>query len=126
MDDLELNRIVDAWIAGEDVEHGAPEHQRNWWAISQVMDWSLEGEAELLWRFILLTYERNISDRVVAVLAAGPLEDLLSKHGPLYIDRVEQLAQADERFNHLLGGVWRLSMTDDVWKRVQAVRKEIW
>lgn len=126
MDELELNSIVDAWIAGEDVEHGTPVHQSNWWAISQVMDWALEGEAELLWRFILATYKRDISDRVVAVLAAGPLEDLLAKHGPLFIERVEQLAQADERFNMLLGGVWRNTMTDEVWQRVQAARKEVW
>lgn len=126
MDEHELNKIVGSWIAGQEAEHGAPEHDSNWWAISQVMDWSLEGEAELLWKFILLAYQRAISDKVIAVLAAGPLEDLLARHGPLYIDRVEQLAKDDEQFNMLLGGVWRNSMTNEVWRRVQAARKKVW
>ena len=126
MDEPELNRVVDAWIAGHEAENGTPEYERNWWAISQVMDWALDGEADRLWVFILSTYNRNISERVVSVLAAGPLEDLLAKHGSTYIDRVEQLAKDDEKFNSLLGGVWQNTMTDEVWKRVQAARKEIW
>jgi len=56
------------------------------------------------------------------MLAAGPLEDLLSSFGPDYIDRVETLARDDGRFKLLLGGVWRLGMTDDVWGRMQAAR----
>lgn len=126
MDEIELNRIVDAWIAGQEAEDGTPECGANGWATTQVMDWVLEGEAELLWRFILLTYKRNISDRVVAILAAGPLEDLLAKHGPKFIDRIEQSAREDERFNWLLGGVWRNEMADEVWGRVQAARKQTW
>ena len=126
MGEIELNRIVDAWVAGQEAEGATPEHEANWWAVSQVMDWALEGEAESLWQFILLAYKRDISDMVVAVLAAGPVEDLLAKHGPDYIGRVERLARVDEKFNRLLGGVWRNNMTDEVWGRVQAARKEVW
>ena len=126
MDELELNRVVDAWIAGHEAEDVTPECQRNWWAVSQVMDWVLDREAELLWAFILIAYKRNISDRVVSVLAAGPLEDLLAKHGPIYIERVEQLARQDETFNSLLGGVWQNTMSNEVWERVQAVRRAVW
>jgi hypothetical protein len=126
MDELELNRVVDAWVAGSEAENGTPEHERNWWAVSQVIDWALEGDSDRLWLFILTTYRRNISDRVVSLLAAGPLEDLLAKHGPKFIERVEELARQDQKFNSLLGGVWQNTMTDEVWKRVQAARKEIW
>jgi hypothetical protein len=126
MDELELNRVVDAWIVGHEAERGTPEYERHWWAASLVMDWALDGEADQLWLFILTTYKRNISERVVSVLAAGPLEDLLAKHGAMFIERVEQLARQDEKFNSLLGGVWQSSMSDEVWKRVQAVRKEVW
>lgn len=126
MNELELNRVVEAWIAGHETESGTPEHERNWWAVSQVMDWALDGQADQLWLFILATYDRNISDRVISVLAAGPLEDLLVKHGPLFIERVEQLARQDEKFNSLLGGVWQNTMSEEVWTRVQAARKEVW
>lgn len=126
MDELELNRVVDAWIAGHEAEDGTPERQRNWWAVSQVMDWVLDGEADLLWAFILIAYKRNISDRVISVLAAGPLEDLLAKHGGRFIERVEQLARQDATFNYLLGGVWQNTMSGEVWERVQSARREVW
>jgi hypothetical protein len=90
------------------------------------MDWHLNGEDELLWQFILNTYVRNLSGNVIAILAAGPLEDLLATVGPKYIDRVEQLARRDPKFNWLLGGVWKNNMTDEVWERVQAIRLNVW
>jgi len=126
MDEARLAEIVDAWIAGESVEHGSPEYETNWWAISEVSDWSLERNGDLLWRFILATYQRELPDKVVAVLAAGPVEDLLAKQGSDFIDRVEALARHDSRFNYLLGGVWRNTMSDDVWQRVQAIRNHVW
>lgn len=67
-----------------------------------------------------------MSDRVIAVFAAGPLEDLLAKHGQKYIDRIEELALEDEKFNMLLGGVWRNTMASEVWNRVQTARKQVW
>ncbi|MGI9107634.1 MAG: DUF6869 domain-containing protein [Pyrinomonadaceae bacterium] len=126
MNEVELQKIVDAWIAAEDAEEGADIHGSKWWAVSQVLDWALEDQPELLWRFILTAYKRELSDKASAVLAAGPLEDLLSKFGPDYIDRVEELVVADDQFNWLLGGVWRLDMTDEVWARVQSARHEVW
>jgi uncharacterized protein DUF6869 len=126
MENVELNKIVDAWIAGEEAGSGTPEYESNWWALEQVMDWSLDRDTEKLWQFVLLVYKRDVSKRTLAVLAAGPLEDVLAYNGSNYIDRVEHLAQEDEKFNWLLGGVWRSDMTDEIWERVQAARNEVW
>lgn len=126
MNDIELSRVVDAWIKYEEAEDGSPEREENWWAVEQTMDWWLEGDPESLWQFVLIAYKREMSNKARAILAAGPIEDLLAHFGPAYIDRVEQLAREDSQFNWLLGGVWRNSMTDDVWQRVQHIRKEVW
>jgi uncharacterized protein DUF6869 len=126
LDEAILNQIVDAWIAAAGAEHGSPECESNWWAIAQVIDWSLECDGEHLWRFITAAYQRDVSDEVVAALAAGPLEDLLAKQGPAFIERVEELARKDPRFNFLLGGVWRNAMTEDTWQRVQTARLRVW
>jgi uncharacterized protein DUF6869 len=64
---------------------------------------------------------RNPSDRVLANLAAGPLEDLLVYKGPEVIDQLETLARSDAAFRSLLAGVWRNRIREDVWKRVQAL-----
>jgi len=91
-----------------------------------VSDWSYHREGEHVWQFITATYKRDLPDKVFASLAAGPLEDLLAKQGPEFIERVEELARKDPKFNHLLGGVWRNAMTDEVWQRVQAARQDVW
>jgi hypothetical protein len=123
MNEAELNAIVDAWVAGQEAEPGAPQYGSDWSAVSQVLGWAVPGsEPELLWRFILAAYRRQLSGHIFGMLAAGPLEDLLSYYGREYIERVEALAREDERFRLLLGGVWRLGMTEEVWGRVQSAR----
>jgi hypothetical protein len=127
MDDTELDEIVKAWITGENAENKSPEYERNWWAIERVQDWSLERDTEQLWRFILAAYHRKeMSPKAGAVFAAGPIEDLLAFDGPRFIERVEELARKDPKFNWLLGGVWRSSMTEDVWHRLQSARNHVW
>ena len=126
MDAVEMDKIVTAWIAGSGAERGSDDYERHTWAVDEVMDWMVEGEGDRLWEFVLAAYKRDLSGTVFAMLAAGPVEDLLAKCGVDYIDRVEDLARKDPRFNDLLGGVWRNSMTDDVWQRVQAIRNNVW
>jgi len=126
VDQTELDKIVAAWIAAEQANPGSPEYETNWWAVSKVMDWALDREGDRLWQFIREVYKRDLSDKVIAVLAAGPLEDLLGKQGVEFIDRIEELARKDPKFNHLLGGVWQNTMTDEVWQRIQRVRNHTW
>jgi hypothetical protein len=134
MDDTELNQLVDEWIGyqkwyakqpppvgGEyrPFPEEPPEYaDRKWERAFQTY--------ELLWQFIVCAYQRELSDQAIAILAAGPVEDLLSGTGADYIDRVEELAKRDDKFNELLGGVWQNGMTNDVWKRLQRVRRTVW
>jgi hypothetical protein len=126
MNDTELIDIVNAWITAEEAEFGSPEHESNWWAISQVIKWHLESKGELLWRFIIAAYKRELSDRTISVLAAGPLEDLLAKQTQNLLTGLKNLHERIPGSNYLLGGVWRNAMTDEIWQRVQAARHHVW
>ena len=126
MDEVELDRIITAWIVAQQAKQGSPEHETNWWAVSEVIDWTLEGNGDRLWQFVLEIYKRDLPDEIIAVLAAGPLEDLLAKRGVDFIDRIEELARKDPKFNYLLGGVWRNTISDEVWQRVQVIRNHVW
>ena len=59
------------------------------------------------------------AQRVVGNMAAGPLEDLLDKHGSRFIEIVEEQARLDRRMAWMLSGVWQSSMPDGIWTRVQ-------
>ena len=95
------------------------------WAFPELDD-LIRDEPERAWRIIIALAERVSTPEAKSLLAAGPIENLLSRHGPTFIDRVEQRAQSDPGFNYLLGGVWRFEMTEDIWNRLQAARKEVW
>lgn len=91
---------------------------------------SKEVEPELIWDSIVLVletyseadlYAETMSEaqEVCGVLAAGPLEDLLSIYGEQFIEKCEDFARRDRRMAWLLGGVWQFQMTDEIWSRVQ-------
>jgi len=84
-------------------------------------DWVVDEEPEKGWKAILAALEDPRIEVHLGTLAAGPLEDLLSKHGENFIDRVEIEAKSNPKFARLLGGVWRYQMTEEVWNRVQLV-----
>jgi len=55
---------------------------------------------------------------LLSLLAAGPLEDVISMET---IDRIEREAQADKRFHDLLGGVWYYRASDELKARLDAL-----
>jgi hypothetical protein len=83
-------------------------------------------EPEIAWLAILKILQQDLNDEQTALLAAGPMEDLLSHHGPDFIERVETEARQNSKFNDLLGGVWKLDMTEDVWRRIQEASSSVW
>lgn len=84
--------------------------------------WDLcRRDPERAWTIIEAVYQQQPSGDVLGQLAAGPLEDLLSQHGEQFIERVERLGYADERFLPVLTGLWQQGMSDEVWQRIQRV-----
>lgn len=84
-------------------------------------DWLVHDYPEVAWQAILQALDQPRMEPYLGTLAAGPLEDLLALHGDQIIERVEETAKANPRFAWLLGGIWRHTISDPVWSRVQAV-----
>jgi len=61
-------------------------------------------DPETLWLMILMLHRKDKSARVHETLAAGPVEDLLAKHGEGFIDRIAKEPRKDPLFAKLLGG----------------------
>lgn len=96
----------------------------NWGWASDRMYSMLEAVPEMAWDIIIELIDRAPSDESLSFFAASPLEDLLSKDGPAFIDRVEQRAVHNVQFRRALGMLKRLGMVDDVWSRVQAIVRD--
>jgi hypothetical protein len=91
------------------------------WADTKSLDLLLEEQYEDLWNLIMAIHFLDQSDKIMGILSAGPVEDLLGQSGERFIGRMEEKAKSDPRFTRVLGGVWRNDMSEDVWARVQAV-----
>src|SRR6266478_5670114 len=94
---------------------------KEWFAGDELMFDACTEEPELAWLAILAISRHTLTEEQMALLAGGPLETLLSWHGGEFIDRVVAQAKHDPRFNHLLGGVWRQEMPQEIWERIEDV-----
>jgi hypothetical protein len=121
-----LQQIVDGWLTYQRVRLGerAPGPDSgtvDLFLFVEQLDGIVRKEPEIAWLAIQLIYIDCEDDIEKAILAAGPLEDLLVAHGPLFIDRIEALAASDSGFRELLAGVWRNTIAPPVWERLQVV-----
>jgi hypothetical protein len=120
MTDEELQSLATGWIA---YQHDR-KNEATWdaWNTSDDRMTELVDDAPMeAWRLILAIHAQDQSIPVMRTLSVGPVENLLSKHGPAMIGFVETEARKDPSFAKLLGGVWQYKMTDEVWARLQAV-----
>lgn len=96
--------------------------QRN--ALQEVLDLpSLKPDT--CWRMIELAAAMELTPYQAALIAAGPLEDLLGHHGAAFIDRVESAVRRDPGMRMIAGGVWRGSMPRPIWDRFIAMRERL-
>jgi hypothetical protein len=125
MTDEEIQKWASAYIeAYQDPSLLNTDHPQ-WWAVEKFMYVGKGVTATDCFKAILAVLPMDPPKNVIAVLAAGPLEDLIEYCGKEVIEDIELQARRNPAFKHLLGGVWE-SGTAEVWSRVQACRGETW
>ena len=67
----------------------------------------------------IATREEELGTEVLAYVAAGPLEDLVCRAGPDFIDRIEHEAKFNRQFGRMLTGVWLNGADPAVRERVE-------
>lgn len=115
---IEGGELAAAWVAAYTLVLKADVARTRGLLNAQV--YALHTQPEQLWAFIRTVLAQSPSAAVLTALAYGPLETLLARHGPAFIDRVEQLAGQDARFRDCLGAVWLEARDTPVWQRVYA------
>lgn len=112
--------LVTAWITMHHSAQGNPEYEDNFWSFTYLDNLTSEYPEESF-EVIKTILSRDSSNEIMQVLAAGPLEDLLNRHGDANIDRIEGEAESNRSFRKLLGGVWKSHIDPAVWARVQLI-----
>jgi hypothetical protein len=104
-----VDELVSEWLSGEDITMG---------------DGLLPMFAaqEAVWLAVLRIMQHDLTPKQIALLAAGPVEDLLDLHGEQFIDRIEAEAKRSPAFARMLGGVWQTNTPPKIWQRVEAAR----
>jgi len=112
--------LVDDWIAYHAAGGRASDPRFSAWA---EVDDLVRRDPESGWSVTLDLIVAASDDRILAKVAAGPLEDLLTRDPERFVDRVELEARRDPKFRRCLTGVWGLpaSITDRIAKYTATV-----
>lgn len=117
--------MLSAYIAYALADVDSEIAKQNFWSFDQFCTLVIEQPHEA-WSAILKIVARNQNPRVIRLLAAGPMEELLVHHGREMITEVESLARENPQVASLLGGVWPNKIDGEVWKRIEAARSHRW
>lgn len=127
--DEETKNLVDAWIKISTAlctfrDPNSNVEEANYWAFERLDD-LVKNDPEKAWPLILEIRNATNDSKVLAQLAAGPLEDLINSSGDSFIDRIEALAKVDQDFRRLIGGIWpRRDLSEELLLRLKAVALE--
>jgi hypothetical protein len=94
------DRLKSEWL-----NYAESRDQNGLWAdesLSSVID----EDPALAWTIILDLLHRAPSEGAFDIAAAGPLEDLIARHGKQMIDLIEQRMPGDEALRRALARVW--------------------
>lgn len=113
----ELEQLASRWLS--DIRSEAEESD----AGMSVVSMNFAAPPEVQWRFIVIAVSLFESDDELSYIAAGPIEHLLGWHGESFIEIVENEAASNPKFARALKGVLQYMMSDEVWSRVQQLKK---
>jgi hypothetical protein len=113
-------RISREELAATYLRHYTLKRQEDWWAFEEVEALVRLNPLEA-WEVARILVNTASSDEALAYIAAGPLEDLLKKHGPVVIDCIENESQENVRLQLALSGVWGLNRSNPVFDRWYAL-----
>ena len=113
---LSVAELARAWVE----QHSNSDRDRddNFFAMMDYERELREEDPDRAIDLILEILKIETNPVLLSILAAGPLEDVISM---TTIDRIEREAAVDQRFRHLLGGVWYFSAPEELKARLDAL-----
>jgi len=116
VDTKRRNEIIEAWIAMSLAPQGSEAYETNFWSTEVIWDFCREAPTEA-WDVILGLIEAATSEKLLALIGAGPLEDLMCYQGEALISLVEQEAVKNKKFLTTMKSVWLDSKDTSAWRK---------
>ncbi|MCP3405211.1 DUF6869 domain-containing protein [Bradyrhizobium sp. CCGB01] len=113
---MSVAELARAWV--EQYSRSERDQDDNLFAIMDFERDLREDDPDRMIDLILQILKIESNPVLLSLLAAGPLEDVISVGT---IDRIEREARADARFRDLLGGVWYHRAPDELKARLNAL-----
>ena len=108
--------LIQEWISAQEAWDKNENSDNLHWAIEKLIHLP-EEDPESTWDVILGILEKDPSDKIIDILAASPLEDLMTYHGEKYINHIEDEIKHNTRLKKCMRGVWLDSKDTPVWKK---------
>lgn len=110
MPEKPIDQIVKAYWEHYDAARSANrgkrlEADRTFWAWEAV-DHEVSVPSERIFELLLALARAAKDDEALAYLGAGPIEDLITRHGSQLLDGIDQWARRDPAFRKALSDVW--------------------
>ena len=113
---MSIPQLARAWV--EQYSRSERDQDDNLFAIMDFERDLREDDPDRMIDWILQILKIETNPVLLSLLAAGPLEDVISLGT---IDRIEREACADARFRELLGGVWYYRASGELKMRLDAL-----
>ena len=124
---VDYEKLILSWIRYYDagIRRGGQvvDDDKDSWAAKMVDD-LLRIDPETAWDVIERIVERVDDPAVLGCIGAGPLEDLLAKHGRDFIDRVIADIGRSPKFAEVAESVWQNVIPSDVWVSLQKALRQ--
>jgi len=120
MTSFDADALVDAYIEAQNLGSITNANHPLWWSVEYFMDIDNHEKANHVWIYILRIIEKQPSEKVLGMIGAGPLEDLINQYGDKFIEKIEIEARTNPQFRKVLSFVWRQDTDDEIWSRVMA------
>jgi hypothetical protein len=105
---MDLDKLVETFL-----RYYEAKHEEDRWARDEV-DTLVDSDPGTAWDVTCALLSKASS--ALAYIAAGPLENLLKRHGPAVIDRIEDESRRNGRVRLALSGAW-IRPADAVFER---------
>jgi len=79
--------------------------------------WKVRPDADAIWRVVVALVARAAENpEELAIVIAGPLEDLVYQHGVVFGERIVEQTRTDRRFRMAMSGMVSLDTVPDVYR----------